>query len=1127
MNTRTPVTVWPVLILIVAMGLVSSGAMAQTAPKTNEAAAGRPWTYDEAKAQLKLYPTDVCLQYIAMKLAQREGIDPVTAVMSDWQRQRQQSRERREEIDLFTIFSGSLAVQESLQLDAMRARTGDNTVHAAESILMSELKGPTVKSHPWEEMLAGRKPEMSPLMNYVPDDQYSISFRSVGTMLDLVDTGDLFASHLLSQTGQPAWKRDTEQQIKRQLAVETNPLARPFYDLVVKEIVLTGSDPFVNEGSDVTLLFRYEQELVFKTQMDAYLKTAEKSSPDVVRQQGTWEGVPYVHLTSPDRTVHVFSAYPEKGLHVRSNSLVAFQRVIDLVKGKTGEDLRSLGQSTEYAYIRTLMPYGAAEEDGLIYLSDPFIRRLVGPQVKIAELRRLKCFNHLKMIGHAATMYRTEKGVAAQTLADLEKADCLPTDFGKGTLRCSCGGTYSLSADGLHGYCSHHGHAERLIPCCEIPVSRATEAEAVAYRQFETEYSQYWRTFFDPIAIRIKSTPEKYRVETIVLPLIENSIYQGLAMAVGGKPKVQGDATTSDTILSLDFAVDKARLLQESGWQPPEPVADEEEPSSVRAAAMQASVDHLKQLALALHNYHEVNNHFPAAATVDGKGKSLLSWRVQLLPYLEQSRLFNQFKLDEPWDSPNNKPLIAQMPAIFRAQGDKTLKPGMTTYLAIVDKDSAFPPEGKTITFKNMTDGSSNTIMFIDAALENAVTWTKPDDIGLDVAVLKKSMQARFNTGGLVVFCDGAVASLVKDLPDATLRDLVTIRDGRVVGEVRDPAFVQRSSRRHDPFGLDELTGGRISEQDLYEFVAKGVGDTYSLNLCDADPMLDIQMTRMLGEMVGSSGRGGGPDPQFLMIGLAVASINSPVYVRLSLDDVEVADRFLVKLDAAMSEMVRNSVDMGFFRFEKDFYTATAKGLTAQTFVVSLGPVKWRFFFSRIGNSLCISSKLPVLEELARMEAAPKPEKPASDTTASHARITIHRDRWQKLLPTIRMGWSESARQSCLDNLGHFTMAERSLPPGADAATMNLRASEIYGVRHFCPAGGQYLLGADRQCACSIHGTAGHPTQPSSEETTGVAQKVLTSFDEARIMLTFLEDGLHAVLEIDRPVPPKTGATQK
>ena len=92
---------------------------------------------------------------------------------------------------------------------------------------------------------------------------------------------------------------------------------------------------------------------------------------------------------------------------------------------------------------------------------------------------------------------------------------------------------------------------------------------------------------------------------------------------------------------------------------------------------------------------------------------------------------------------------------------------------------------------------------------------------------------------------------------------------------------------------------------------------------------------------------------------------------------------------------------------------------------------------------------------------------------------------------------------------------------------MNLRASEIYGVRHFCPAGGQYLLGADRQCACSIHGTAGHPTQPSSEETTGVAQKVLTSFDEARIMLTFLEDGLHAVLEIDRPVPPKTGATQK
>src|SRR5271166_372859 len=84
---------------------------------------------------------------------------------------------------------------------------------------------------------------------------------------------------------------------------------------------------------------------------------------------------------------------------------------------------------------------------------------------------------------------------------------------------------------------------------------------------------------------------------------------------------------------------------------------------AAREAARRAQcTNNLKQIALAMHNYASANNCFPPAATYTRDGKPLLSWRVLILPYLEQASLYNQFHLDEAWDSPNNKPLGDRMP---------------------------------------------------------------------------------------------------------------------------------------------------------------------------------------------------------------------------------------------------------------------------------------------------------------------------------------------------------------------------------------------------------------------------------------------------------------------------------
>src|ERR1043165_2482222 len=81
--------------------------------------------------------------------------------------------------------------------------------------------------------------------------------------------------------------------------------------------------------------------------------------------------------------------------------------------------------------------------------------------------------------------------------------------------------------------------------------------------------------------------------------------------------------------------------------------------NAARDAARQAqSANNLKQLALAMQMYVAANRHFPAAAVTGSDGKTKHSWRVAILPYVEQRSLYDQYRFDEPWDSENNKKLI-------------------------------------------------------------------------------------------------------------------------------------------------------------------------------------------------------------------------------------------------------------------------------------------------------------------------------------------------------------------------------------------------------------------------------------------------------------------------------------
>jgi hypothetical protein len=195
------------------------------------------------------------------------------------------------------------------------------------------------------------------------------------------------------------------------------------------------------------------------------------------------------------------------------------------------------------------------------------------------------------------------------------------------------------------------------------------------------------------------------------------------------------------------------------------------------AAARAQSANNLKQMSLAMMNYHDTQNHFPAAAICDKNGKPLLSWRVALLPYLNQQQLYAQFKLDEPWDSPNNIKLLGQMPMVYSCPAAQT-PPGETVYQVFVGNGAIFETtRGRPLT--EILDGTSNTILIVEA--NQSVPWTKPDDLPYNPNGPLPPLGGHSPNGFMVVSADGAVHFIPKNTPEQTLRPLITRNDGILV----------------------------------------------------------------------------------------------------------------------------------------------------------------------------------------------------------------------------------------------------------------------------------------------------------------------------------------------------------
>ncbi len=204
----------------------------------------------------------------------------------------------------------------------------------------------------------------------------------------------------------------------------------------------------------------------------------------------------------------------------------------------------------------------------------------------------------------------------------------------------------------------------------------------------------------------------------------------------------------------------------------------------VREAARQSQeMNNLRQLALGLLNYESAFQHFPRRREIR-KTTCRTELRVHILPFMEQNELYKQFHLDEPWDSDHNLPLVKQMPQIYQSpmgiNREGNLQ-GKTVYQVPICPESIFQPDADTAGFRDIKDGSSNTILIVVVAPDQAAIWTKPDDWEVDLDNPLAGLTGNNRESLAVVFCDGSTHRIPLTIKRETLRALVTRSGGEVV----------------------------------------------------------------------------------------------------------------------------------------------------------------------------------------------------------------------------------------------------------------------------------------------------------------------------------------------------------
>ncbi len=397
----------------------------------------------------------------------------------------------------FSLLGGRAAVEETLQLQNLRP-----ALHAeAATIDVGSLPGVQVEAHPYAEMLGDQPGGRLDLADVVPPDRFFVYVAKPASLLPFLDKGSEFiAATGASLTGNRLDYDLTRRYFER-LGVTRAWLEAVLQSGTVRDLAVALPDLFLIDGTDITVVARLEHPEL----LGALLR--------LVGAGDLAEGGVLAVDTRDGRAAHWAWKNDLLCISTHRSELDHVLRLIDA----QGEG--SLGRSAEFRYMLTQMPV-QPETRLLAYFSDPFVRRIVGPGVKLGQLRRMQARATMEALTAQSLLARLDGVPAVDSVAELVRMKYLPADFPAED--------YSIGADGVVQSATY-GSLSRLKTLQEVPVERVSSEEAKAYKQYVDNYARYWRRFFDPIAVRLDDTPDgALELSTFILPLIDNSIYNRL-----------------------------------------------------------------------------------------------------------------------------------------------------------------------------------------------------------------------------------------------------------------------------------------------------------------------------------------------------------------------------------------------------------------------------------------------------------------------------------------------------------------------------------------------------------------------------------------------------------------------
>lgn len=425
---------------------------------------------------------------------------------------------------LMDTTTGAMSIQEALQMDRpllLRA------AHEKATVPIGQLKPPKSAPHPWDDLLKalGQAAPAEPLALAVPAEFYYLRAADLDVLFKLSDQLDAWATPIVGALDRQAAERDLASRYETELGLARTALARALGREVVAQIALVGSDPYLREGSDVSLIFQVKQRALFDAGLASTLALRSSEHGGIAATTAQHEGVAVRIATSPDGAVHQHRA-SVGDLEIVSTSLGAMKRILATIKGKRPR----LADEKDFAYL--LARDASVRADALGFLGDRFVGEVVGPRQKVLEARRQIALAELMTPGFAALLHGWMTGRSPASVDELVTAKLLGKD------ELAHGGGAPLAWKPGEAARSMFGTPAALTPLIDLPEpTLVTESERDAYERFSRTYESYWKTYIDPAALRVAvdttAAGTTLTADLRIVPLIEGTDYREILEMAG------------------------------------------------------------------------------------------------------------------------------------------------------------------------------------------------------------------------------------------------------------------------------------------------------------------------------------------------------------------------------------------------------------------------------------------------------------------------------------------------------------------------------------------------------------------------------------------------------------------